>query len=152
MGNQSVGVVPIAFSVPLAASTTTIGKAFSVANQYDKLVLVSTLTGMSVGTLDLYIEDSWDGGVTWYQVAHFTQIAGAAAAAIKRQTVPYPGTGTAVITGQSTLGVPSLVLAAGTFCESPWGPLLRIIAVTGAGANAAPVVQTLAFIPWQQSH
>lgn len=153
MGTETkLAPVIVAFSVPATASTTTIGTMFSLGGQYDKIVLTSTLTGMSVGTLDLYIEESWDLGVTWYQVGHFTQLAGAAAVATKRQIIPYPGTGTAVATGKSTLAAATLALAAGTFCEAPWGPLLRVISVTGAGANAGAVVQTLSFIPWQQSH
>jgi hypothetical protein len=153
MGTQStLGPVIIPFSVPAAASATTIGTQFSLANQYDKIVLISTLTGMSVGTLDLYIEESWDLGTSWYQVGHFTQLAGGAAASTKRQLVAYTGTGTATATGKSTLGTATLTLAAGTFLEAPWAPLLRIISVTGAGANAGPVVQTFTFCPWQQSH
>lgn len=153
MGNQvTLAPVVVPFSVPATASATTIGPQFSVASQYDKLTIVATLTGVSVGTLDLYIEDSWDGGATWYNVAHFTQLAGGAAVATKRQVIPYPGTGAAVAIGKGTLASPTLTLAANTFIEGPWGPLLRIISVTGAGANAGPVVQTFAFIPWQQSH
>jgi hypothetical protein len=66
--------------------------------------------------------------------------------------IPYPGTGAAVAIGKGTLATPTLTLAVNTFIEGPWGPLLRIISVTGAGVNAGPVAQTFAFIPWQQSH
>jgi hypothetical protein len=152
MGNQAtLAPIIISFSVPAAASTTTIGTQFSLGCGYDKIVLISTLTGMSVGTLDLYIEESWDLGTSWYQVGHFTQLAGGAAAATKRQIIPYPGTGTAVATSKSTLASASLSLAANTFLEMPWAPLLRIISVTGAGVNAGPVVQTITFAPWRQS-
>jgi hypothetical protein len=41
MGNQAtLAPVVVPFSVPAAASTTTIGAQFSVGNQYDKLAIV----------------------------------------------------------------------------------------------------------------
>jgi hypothetical protein len=80
MGNQAtLSPVVVPFTVPAAASATTMGTMFSVAIRTTNSLIVSTLTGVSVGTLDLYIEDSWDGGVTWYNVGHFTQLAGGAA-------------------------------------------------------------------------
>lgn len=147
---------PLTLSVPAAASTTTVGPAVAVGWPQSGLVLVATLTGMSAGTLDLYIQESWNGGATWNDVAHFTQIAANAAAASERLSVSTAGSGTAgnsvpVVVGTGTTAAPGVALAAGKFVDGPWGPLVRLVAVTGAGANAGPVSQTINLYPWRPS-
>lgn len=134
-------------SVPITASATTLGPPFQLAAnaEYDQLVIIATLTGMSASTLDLYIQESWDGGTTWYDVAHFGQVAGGAAAVVKR--VVLGGTGAIQTVGVG--GTPALAVA--TVCDGPWAPLLRLVSVTGTGTSSAPVNQVVQFIIWQQT-
>ena len=137
-----------AFSAPSAASTTTAGAAFSLAYPSSAVVIVATLTGMSASTLDLYVQESWDAGVTWIDAAHFAQLAIGAAASSTRLAIAASST-TPLVVGVGTVAAPGVALAAGKFVDGPWGPLLRIVSVTGAGVNAGPVVQTLRFYAWQ---
>lgn len=146
--------VPIkqSFSVPAAASTTTVGPAFQNFGPSDKLALFATLTGMSASTLDLYLQETWDGGVTWYDVAHFSQVAANSGPTVTRLVTSTPSVATPLTIGTGTLTAATPALAAHTFVDAPWGPLLRFVSVTGTGANSGAVTQNITIIAWQQSH
>ena len=139
--------ISVAFSVPATASTTTLGTAFKLPVAYDRMIVIASMASMSAGTLDLYIQESWDQGNTWNDVAHFAQLAAAAPAAIARVAVNPVASGAPVVVGGSTPA-----LAAGKAVEGPWAPTLRIVSVVGAGVNSGPVAQQFTFIPSQQSY
>lgn len=131
--------------IPITASTTTYGAVVHLP-AYDKLVLVAQLAAGSVSTLDVTVQESWDFGTTWTDVAHFTQLA---ANASKNYRLVLPSAGTVSTVGVGTVGSAAPVLAAGSFADGPWGPMLRLVGVTGTGTNAAVANQNLLLYPWR---
>jgi hypothetical protein len=130
-------------SVPSTASTTTIGTAFALPVTYTSMLVVASLESHTGGTLDVYLQDSWDGGTTWYDCAHFAQLTAATAAEVAASLTL---SSDILAIGIGTLGTPGVALAVETFRPAPWGPLLRIIAVTGSGTSGASKVQSISFL------
>jgi hypothetical protein len=139
--------VSLALAVPVTASTTTYGAPVRLPI-YDKLVLVAQLAAGSVSTLDVTVQESWDFGTTWTDVAHFTQLT---AAATKNYRLVLPAAGTVTTVGVGTASSAAPVLAAGDFADGPWGPMLRLVSVTGSGTNAAIANQNVLLVPWRQT-
>lgn len=134
--------------VPNTASTTTYGTTFSFTDpkKVDYVVLLVQLTSLTGGTLDVVIQETWDFGTTWDDVAHFTQLAGGGAAVNYRFVVgPQLGLPTATVVG--TVGTAVPVLAANKFADAPWAQQLRLVATTGSGTSGAAATQTLTWIP-----
>jgi hypothetical protein len=135
-------------SVPTTASTTTYGTQFQFVapKQTDYVVVLATLLGVTGGTLDIVIQESWDSGTTWDDVAHFTQLAGGAAATSWRLVVGAQlGKATATVVG--TVGTAVPVLVANTFADGPWAPTLRIVSTTGSGTSGSAALQSFIFVP-----
>lgn len=66
-------------SAAQAAAGTVTGTAVILAQKYNELVaqLVVSAAATDVGdTLDVYIDTSFDGGTTWVNLGHFTQVLG----------------------------------------------------------------------------
>jgi hypothetical protein len=95
------------------------------------LTVIATLTGATGGTLDVILEHSPDG-VDWYELAHFPQVAAAAAA----KTITWePGVGGSFITigkNQTTASV----LAAGMSAGELWFDRLRVRQIAGTSTSA----------------
>ena len=150
---MSVEFVPVQITqtlvVPTPASTTTYGAAFQLQSPADRVVVVASLTAGSASTLNVYIQETWNGGTTWTDVCAFTQLS--AAATKQYRVVPgNAGTLATVTSGTVSSAVPTLT--AGTALDQPWGPMLRIVATTGTGTNSLSVTQSINFTPWQISH
>lgn len=65
------------FSGTETASATQAGVSFREAWREATIVLAVTSAATAVGdTFDLFIDTSPDGGTTWYNVGHFTQVLG----------------------------------------------------------------------------
>ncbi|MDE2233384.1 MAG: hypothetical protein KGJ90_04720 [Patescibacteria group bacterium] len=73
---------PIAIAT-ITDSTGTTGSASFVIENSDANVFVGKLTSTGLNgtspTLDVYIQTTDDGGTTWYDMVHFTQLTGAIA-------------------------------------------------------------------------
>lgn len=126
---------------PAAAST--VATAPVPLTKYDELTVIAELQGATGGTLDVYIQETYDvdpstgdalATATYYDVAHFEQLAGGAAAVVKRVATQRDST-------EQTIGKNlTPALSAGKFVGSPWGPLVRLCLVAGASTSAgAPV-------------
>lgn len=133
---------------PAAPGTTPVTLATGVA-KWDKMRLDVTLRGATGGTLDVYIQDSWDEGVTWNDVAHFTQLAGGASAA-SASVAPSDGAGAIVAIGIGTAAAPGVALAANTAVNGRWGDRLRVVFVAGSGTSAG-AAQTLTLHAWRSA-
>lgn len=129
--------------VPSTASTTTVGAAFSVTPKFNYMGLIANLVGHTGGTLDVYLQDSPDGGTTWFDCVHFTQLA-AGVSRVERAGVQASG-GTLATIGQGTLAAPGVALAAGSVAGGPWASLMRLVAVTGSGTSGVDRTQTVRF-------
>lgn len=117
------------------ASTAAIGSSIPSSGEgplsyYDSLEIEADLTGPTGGTLDLYVQRSFDGGTTWRDYIHFPQVA---ATVTTRFSVSPALTNTIVVVGQNT----SPALAVNTCAGGKWGPQLRLLATTGVGTSVA---------------
>ena len=150
---MSVEFVPVQITktlvVPTTEATTTYGSPFHLQSPEDRTVVIASLEAGSASKLNVYIQDSWDGALTWTDVCAFPQVSSSDSAQY-RVVPPNLGTMSAVTHGTISSAAPTLT--AGAVCDQPWGPLLRIVTVTGTGTNSGAVTQSLLFIPWQSSH
>ncbi len=117
-----------------ASATTSYSAALSIGRYDHELVVLAQLIGATGGTLDVTVQESWDSGVTWVDVCHFTQLAGAASAINFRVAPTADKTIQTVKIGTVASAVP--VLAAGDVAGLPWGPLVRLAATAGSGTSA----------------
>lgn len=136
-------------SVASTASTTTAYAAFALPVRYDAMLVVGNLVGLTGGTLDVYLQDSFDGGTTWYDALHFTQVT---AAGTKKEAYTLTSTTGATTIGIGTAGTPGVALAVATARPAPWGPLMRVVSVSGSGTSGSAAVQTITFIPTDYSY
>ncbi len=116
-------------AAPGSAATTGVG-GFGEA---DSISIVATLQGATGGTLDVYVQTSYDGGATYVDFCHFPQLAGAAASSVRvwhvtrnlaQTTLTTVGTGT------------SPALAANAIVGGCWGDYMRLLFVAGGGTSA----------------
>ncbi len=118
-----------------ATAITSISASVGGLAAFETVTVLATLTGATGGVLDVYLQGSFDGGVTWYEVCHFTQVAAAAAAKVytvvfaNAAAMTQVGTGTAVSAGTA-------VLTAGTIVGGHPGDQLRAVYVAGASTSA----------------
>lgn len=102
----------------------------------------ATLTGATGGTLDVYLQTSYDGGTTWTDYAHFAQVAGSAAASVQGFTSSSSEGDPMNAAGQGS--TPSL--GAGSARKGVMGSFVRLAMVAGAGTSAGATQKvTLAF-------
>lgn len=142
-------VITSSTTLASTASTTTPGSTARVAVRYQAMLVIVNVTAFTGGTLDVYLQDSFDDGTTWYDCAHFSQLA---ATASLKQAFSVALDKTPVSIGIGTTGTPGVALAANSVRPGPWGPLIRPIYVTGAGTSGANIVETVTFIPTEYEH
>ena len=132
--------------VPSTASTTTVGTAFALTEPtgHNAMLVVAALESHTGGTLDVYLQDSFDGGTTWIDCAHFSQLT---AASTSKQAAGLALSSEIAIVGVGTLVAPGVGIAAGSFRSAPWGSLIRIVAVTGSGTSGSSKTQSITFVP-----
>lgn len=135
----STGTLTITGTTPSAPSTAVVGSAITGLGTFESLDIVATIQGATGGVLDLYLQTSPDGGTTWVDYIHFTQLTVAQASSTKRTTVSH-GVQSAAITAVGTGLTPSLT--AGTVVGGAFGDRMRLVAVAGASTTAG-AVQTI---------
>lgn len=119
-----------------SAPGTTVGTTLTGLDSYDKCVIYAKLQGATGGVLDVYIQSSVDGGTTWYDVCHFTQLAAGGGAVgwlislTRGQTV----NANTPVSVNSASGTPAL--AANTLVPHAFGNALRVVYVAGASTSA----------------
>ena len=102
----------------------------------DSLTVVASLVGATGGVLDVYLQTSHDGGTTYYDWLHFTQLtAGNAAVKVVAHT---PRTLNAALTTVGAATTPAL--AAGTLTGGSWGDQMRLLFVAGASTSAGAAI------------
>lgn len=127
---------------PAAAGTAVSASKAGALQRFGALTIIATLTGATGGTLDVYLQVSPDAGVTWYDYAHFAQLADGAAAITKVITVSRAGQQTGIPTVGTDL---SPALAANAVVGGDFGDTMRVLFVAGAGTSAG-AVQTIKVI------
>lgn len=114
------------------ANGTAAATGFVKVDNFSAIRVVGILQGATGDTLDVYLQASWNGGTTWWDIGHFVQMA--AAAAVTTRTVTYAreqqNTSTVAIGGGA-----SPALAANTFLGGDFGGLIRAYFVPGASTT-----------------
>ena len=104
---------------------------------YDAVDIIAELKGATGGTLDVTVQMSPNDSGAWFDIIHFTQLAGSAAAIIYQAPISNATTTTApVVIGKNL----SPALAAGVVVNGTFSDRLRLVMVAGSGTSAgAPV-------------
>lgn len=120
-----------------AAASTAVGDTAAGLDKYDSLLVIADLVGATGGTLDIYLQVTKDNGTTWYDYAHFAQLAAGAAAIKKMFTVSRAQGRVATVTvGSGT----SPALAVDTVIGGEWGDRMRAVYVAGASTSAGAAI------------
>lgn len=130
----------ISGTTPATPSTAVVGVPVvfpSFLDAAESLDVNAQLVGATGGVLDLYLQTSADGGTTWFDYAHFAQLAaGAAAVNVRFGVSRYAQQSTIVTVGKNL--VPAL--AVGTVVGGPFGDRMRLVAVAGASTTVGAAV------------
>jgi hypothetical protein len=129
-----------ASSQPVAGADAYLGLPPGVAGligDYKGAQLVADLVGATGGTLDVYVQNSPDGGLNWYDVVHFPQIA--AGAALASYSAPI-STATATSVPTQVGKNLSPALAANKVVNGALTDRLRLVMVAGLGTTAGAQV------------
>lgn len=126
-------VLDLTTTTSSSASTTTVSATVTGVSNAMAISVEATLQGNTGGVLDIYLQHSPDGGTTWYDWAHWSQLL-AAAAATTQIWVPGITNGNTVI-GKGTAGSPGVALAANTFVGGHPFDAVRMVMVTGSGTT-----------------
>lgn len=125
-----------------SAAGTTVGVSQVGLDTFEKAVVLAVVQGATGGTLDVYLQSTPDGGTTWYDVCHYTQLAaaGAQVAWFVSLTRGETFNATAPVSVNKASGTPTL--AANTVVPHGLGNGLRVVYVAGA-ATSAGAAQTI---------
>jgi hypothetical protein len=121
---------------PASAITTVSATTIYGLVDLDSITVYATLTGGTGGNLDVYLQTSWDGGTTWYDLVHFPQKAAASAATTVAVTFEHGGVSVPVAVGNGSVGTPAPAIAVNTATGWTFGPALRAVYVAGASTSA----------------
>src|SRR4051812_28718414 len=133
---------------PAAASATVVGYTTSTElRSFSTCSFYAVVAGATGGTLDIYIQTAFkkvNASPTWVDVAHFPQLAAAAAAsAFAFSITRWSPTSSAFVAGLNTVsGTPAL--AVNTVVPGIFGYLFRVVYKTGAGTTAGAAQSILA--------
>lgn len=128
----------LAETTPAAASTV-IGKSIFGMDRFEAYAIYASLVGASGGTLDVYLQTSFDEGVTWYDVAHFPQL-GASAAAVTYVAQYSPTITAPTAVGKGSAVTAGVALAVGTYTGGPLGDSIRAVYVAGTSTSAGAAI------------
>lgn len=121
-------------------------KRWSGVHNYDSLLLLINVTdpGVVTGTLELFIQDSWDRGVTWDDLVAATAITLGTTTGTQRYVIQ-GRIATSITQGTA---VSNLTLAAGTTRQGPFGDRIRLVEkFSGAGGSPIGATYTVSVIP-----
>lgn len=137
----------VASALTVPGSTATAGIAAGQLDDYSALLFIATLQGGTGGTLDVFVQQSPDQGATWFDFAHFAQLAAGAASvttAFSVSSANQTTTPTVIGSGLTPL------LAANTVIAGAWGDRFRLVFKTGVGTSAG--AQQVVRILGQRQH
>lgn len=120
---------------PASNIVAAIGPVIRGLAKYDELKIVAQLVGATGGTLDVFLQHSPDNGTTWFDYAHFTQLADGAAAVIYNCSSRFGGTAPVAI-GTGILPALGANLCVGGVV----GNMMRCVGSAGAGTNTGAAV------------
>ena len=107
-------------------------------NDGDALAIAADLVGATGGTLDVFVQISPDGGTNWYDMVHFAQLAGGAAATKLFAPVSlFTNITTPVVVGKNL----TPLLATNTVVNGAFSDRCRLVFVAGAGTTVGAAVR-----------
>lgn len=126
-------IITLTQTSPASASTAASTNFVGDLSYFNALSFIATLQGGTGGTLDVYLQTSFDDGVTWYDYAHYAQLAAGAA----QSRILWHVNRSTSVTAPTTIGTgTSPALAVSTINGGAWGDRLRLLFVAGAGTSA----------------
>lgn len=139
------GITDATVTVPMNSSIGG-GTVFAGLQNYDSLIFLINVTaaGTATGTVNIYIQDSWDGGTTWDDMVSSAQLTLGTTTGTQRFVIQ--GRIATTITQASAVSVAAL--SAGTVRGGPFGDRVRIREKV-AGTSGSPVgaTYTITMIP-----
>jgi len=99
---------------------------------YSSMRIEATLKGAQGGTLDVYLQVSYDNGVSWSDYCHFATLAAGAAAATYGVSVTRSAGSSLTVVGKNA----APLLAANTCRDGEWGGRARLLFIAGPGTSA----------------
>ena len=141
----AAGAAASSKAVASSASWAPTGVAAPI-DDYESIGIDVDLQGATGGTLDVYIQQSPDQGLTWYDVVHFPQLAaGAPPVSYSAPISQATNTAQTILVGKNlapALGLVSGIV--GAVVNGAFSDRMRLVMVAGAGTSAgAPVVVRL---------
>lgn len=139
------GITDATTTVPILGSNTQ--TEFVGLQNYDSLLFLINVTdnGTATGTVNIRIQDSWDGGTTWDDIVSSLQLTLGTTTGTQRFVVQGQIAAATITTATSTaLTQGSAVvsnLAAGSARQGPFGDRIRV-RETVAGTSGSPVGAT----------
>jgi hypothetical protein len=127
----------VASSQPVSGSVGPPGIATGQLDDYSALYIDASLVGATGGTLDVFLQNSPDQGATWFDYAHFTQLAAGGGAVTAVASVAIGAQNLTLSTVGKNL---SPALAAGTVLGGAWGDRFRLVFVAGGGTSAGAAI------------
>lgn len=121
-----------------SSATTAAGGSIGGCNGFDAMAAVVEFTapvGGMGGTLDLYLQSSWDGGTTWWDLVHLAQFASGAASSRAKVS---PGFNNTITTIGKNL---TPALTANACAGGHWGDTIRTLYVSGSGTTTGATVK-----------
>lgn len=107
----------------IARTLSDVGEAMPISNTNSGIIFLLTVENAAsdVGdTLDVFVQDSMDEGVTWNDLVHFTQVLGNGSDALK-----FLATVNTRVTPTTPLGAPQDAAMSAGVRQGPVGPRLR---------------------------
>lgn len=107
-------------------------------DDYESIEIIAELKGATGGTLNVYLQTSPDGGLSWFDSIAWPQQAGGGALAFYQSPLSQATTtATPVVVGKNL----APALAANTVVNGSFGDRFRLVMVAGTGTTGgAPVV------------
>jgi len=106
-------------------------------DDYESIEVIAELKGATGGVLDVYMQTSPDGGLTWFDTIHWPQQSAAGAQAYYNSPLSQAATtSTPVVVGKNL--VPAL--AANTVVNGSFGDRFRLVMVAGTSTSAGASV------------
>lgn len=139
------GITDATVTVPMNSSIGG-GTVFAGLQNYDSLIFLINVTaaGTATGTVNIYIQDSWDGGTTWDDMVSSAQLTLGTTTGTQRFVIQ--GRIATTITQASAVSVAAL--SAGTVRTGPFGDRIRIREkVAGTSGSPAGATYTITMIP-----
>ena len=108
-------------------------------NGFQSLRIQANLQGATGGTLNVYVQTSYDGGTTWHDYVSYTQLAAGAAA------VTYASSHTRA-KGDALATPTDGTMTANTARDGEWGDRFRLKMTAGAGTSAGTTQSVTLFM------